>query len=230
MNITQPISARIKKRYKRFLADVVFENGEEATVYVPNTGSMKTCWEENWPIILSRSSNPKRKYQLTLEMLYNGKSWIGVNTSLTNHLVEEALNSGIIEELKDFDDLKAEVKQGKSRLDFLITKDGKKHFIEVKNVTLLSAKNTVTFPDAISTRGQKHIRELIELVEQGHQSTLLFVIQREDAQLFDVHNPIDPEYEKLLRKAKDKGVQILAYQCSLNENQIKISHPLEVKF
>jgi sugar fermentation stimulation protein A len=215
----------IKKRYKRFLADVEL-NGEIITVYVPNTGSMKTCWEPEQKVLLVKSENKKRKYIYTLEMTKNLTSWVGINTSRTNSLVEEALNNKVIKEL-EFTSFQKEVTIGKSRLDFLLKdKHGfPNHYLEVKNVTL-NINGVAKFPDSISTRGQKHLKELMSIVSSGQKATLLFVVQREDVCSFDLKDSLDPQYSKLLSEAINNGVQVLAYQCLVRPEEIKISHPL----
>ena len=224
------IPARIIKRYKRFLADVVLDNsGETVTAHVPNTGSMTNCWAEGWPVLLSESNNPKRKLKYTLEMTFNGKTWIGVNTGNANKLAEEAVKSGLITELNPNDSIKREVKYGKnSRIDLLIVLNKVNCYVEVKNVTLNSDQDLAIFPDAVTERGQKHIDELTEMMKQGHKAVFLFIVQREDVNRFEPAWTIDPVYSKKLQIAQKMGLQVLAYQCKLSPDEIRITHPIPV--
>ena len=228
----------ILKRYKRFLADIQLPSGEVITAHTANTGSMKTCWEPGWKAIISFHDNPKRKLKYSLEMTHNGKTWIGINTSLPNKLAKEAIENGLIKELKGYPFIKPEVKTGDSRIDLLLSKekdaDTKKDqfFVEIKNVTLKGddhQKKAALFPDAVSTRGQKHIQELIRLHKEGYNAALLFIVQREDVDYFAPAKEIDPVYSKLLKKANEEGVLILAYQCSMSKKEIIINRSIPVK-
>jgi len=228
---------KILKRYKRFLADVRLESGEVITAHTPNTGSMKTCWEPEWDVLLSYHDNPNRKLKYGLEMTNNGKTWINVNTSLTNKIALEALQDKKIPELAHYQYFKPEVKIGQSRIDILAfnaPEDNhqlatEKCYIEVKNVTLLGDNMTALFPDAVSTRGQKHLKELIQIKESGHESAMLYVINREDTNSFSPAVEIDPEYADLLKKAEQSGVKILPYKCKLSESEVKIDQLLPYK-
>ena len=235
------IKGKILKRYKRFLADVeLYENfqeykkGEIITAHTANTGSMKTCWEPGWDVLLSHHDNPKRKLKFSLEMTHNGKTWIGINTSLPNKLGYHAVLDGEIKELLKYKSVKPEVKIGDSRIDLLCF-NGDTHktakekcYVEIKNVTLLGENKTALFPDAVSERGQKHLKELIKIKESGIPSAMLYIIQREDVNKFSPAKEIDPEYAKLLEQAQKCGVEILAYQCSVNEEEVKIKKALKV--
>lgn len=220
----------IHKRYKRFMSDIELNNGEQVVAHVPNTGSMKTCWEPNWKVLVTKSDDPKRKLKYTLQMTHNGNSWIGVNTALTNKLVQEALENQVIKELSDYKNIKPEQKILDSRIDFFLS-EGKQSdaYVEVKNVTLLGKENQALFPDAVSTRGQKHLKDLTELVKSGHRAVMLYVVNREDVETFSPADTIDPKYGQLLREASKAGVEILAYQCSLSETEIKIKKALKVE-
>ncbi len=229
------------KRYKRFFADIALEKihgeatsvmGDEiVTTHTPNTGSMKGLLHEGSLAIISPAKNPDRKLKFTLELLKPNGHWVGVNTSLTNHLVHEALQSGWIEELKGYRSIKPEMKISKdTRLDFFLSDHSHNHedcYVEVKNVTLINSENEALFPDSVSTRGQKHLQELIDLKLAGKNAAIIFVIQRMDVTGFQVSNPIDPEYERLLRKAHDVGVVILPYRCHIEvstEDSLGNSH------
>lgn len=231
------IEGKIIKRYKRFLADVEMKGGQVVTAHIANTGSMKTCWEPGWKVLMSFHDNPKRKLKYSLEMIHNGKTWIGVNTALPNKLAKEAIEKGVIKELRGFSSIKAEVKTGKSRLDLLLSQ-GKENepkksqcFVEIKNVTLKGEKGPpfkALFPDAKSERAQKHVSELMRLQKEGYQTALLFIIQREDVQSFSPAKHIDPLYSELLKEAKKNNVRILAYQCTLSEEEIVVVKKMKV--
>ncbi len=229
MNLENTRLGTIQKRYKRFLADVTFDDGEFTTIYVPNTGSMKTCWDTGWKIAAKFHEGTSRKYPYSLEMTNNGESWIGINTGITNQLAQEALENKVIKELQKYSEIKAEVKIGKSRLDFCLSKGDEKFYLEVKNVTLREG-DQAQFPDAISTRGQKHLEELIEIHKTGTASGLLFVVQREDVQSFNAKESLDPTYTQLLKKAHEEGVSILCYQCKVSPEKVEITHSLPIEF
>ena len=224
MELKNITTAKILKRYKRFLADVELADGSIKTVHCANSGSMKSCWEEGWKVAISDSKNPKRKLQYTLEMTNNGNSWIGVNTQVPNKIAFEAISVNIIPELTDFDELKREVKYGEnSRIDILGKKGDQLTYIEVKNVTLLE-DGFYQFPDAVSSRGQKHLKELMNCVKEGHRAVMLFTVQRNDASAFKPASDIDPEYAKLLKQAFDNGVEILVYQAELSLEEITLTN------
>lgn len=214
------------KRYKRFFADIHF-NGEVITAHVPNTGSLKSVNISGQPCLFSVSHNPERKLKYTLEMIQvPSGSWVGVNTSLPNAIVKEALLERRIPEGILFDEVKSEYKiNAETRLDFALIKTDSSvmHFIEVKNVTL-AEEGLAQFPDAVTTRGQKHLRELMSLMEKGHTAEIIFTIQRNDCQGFSPADSIDPEYGELLRLAQKKGLKISPYVVILDENQIILSN------
>jgi sugar fermentation stimulation protein A len=222
--------ATIKKRYKRFLADCLLEDGTEIVAHVPNTGSMKTCWESGWDVLLSFHDNPKRKLKYTLELIHNGKSWICVNTSLPNKIVQQAILNHEIEELIDFTDLKCEVKYGSrnSRIDILLETGLKKTYVEVKNVTMISENDFCLFPDAVSARGKKHLDELIDMVAQGHRAVMFYLVNREDCSKFRPAWEIDSDYSNTLILAEKAGVELLVYQTKLSEKKIEINKKLEI--
>ncbi len=232
----------IHKRYKRFLADVELlsdfnkhKKGEVITVHTANTGSMKTCWEPGWEVLLSYHDNPKRKLKFSLEMTNNGHTWIGINTSLPNSISKDAILEGMIDELSQYKNVRSEVKVGNSRIDLLCYngeshKDAKdKCFVEVKNVTLLGDNSRALFPDAVSERGQKHLRELMDIKSQGIESAMLYIIQREDVDSFSPAEHIDPTYAQLLKQAKKEGVKILAYRCRVSPDGVYINKKLPIK-
>ena len=210
------IEGRILKRYKRFLSDVRLPDGEVVVAHTPNTGSMKTCWEPNWPACVSRSDNPKRKLPYTLELTHNGHTWINVNTFHANKLARQAIEDGTIIELQNYSRLKTEQKIERGRIDLLLQNDGESCYVEVKNVTLLGGPNKATFPDAISARGLKHLQELVRLKELGHRACMLFIVSREDVNCFGPAFSLDPQYGEGLLGAQAAGVEILVYQCRID--------------
>lgn len=224
------IKATILKRYKRFLSDIEMSTGEIVCAHVPNTGSMTSCWDGGWDAYLSESDNPKRKLKYTLEMTDNGDSLISVNTSLTNKLVQEALENKTITEVSEYNTIKPEQKILDSRIDFYLTEENLPDvYLEVKNVTLKTEHGLAQFPDAVTTRGQKHLTDLIKIKKQGHRAIMLYVVNREDVSEFKPAEHIDPDYAQLLTQAKKEGVEVLVYQSKLSPKEIKISHPLDYK-
>jgi sugar fermentation stimulation protein A len=221
------ILATIIKRYKRFLADVIMPSGETETVHVANTGSMQSCWEPGQKVALSKSNNPKRKLKYSLEMINNGQTWIAINTSLTNHIVHQALIQKKLTCFADYDQIKPEVKIGASRIDFLLSNASKECYLEVKNVTL-KKENTALFPDAISTRGQKHLLELITLKKAGKHAAMLYLAQREDVDHFKPADEIDAVYGKLMREATKCGVELICYQTQITPKAIEIKKELPI--
>ncbi len=226
---TPLIKGTILKRYKRFLSDIELADGQIVCAHVPNTGSMKTCWEPGWDVYLTHTDDPKRKLKYTLELTDNGNTLINVNTSLTNKLVHEALEQKKIPELKEFNHIKPEQKIFDSRMDFYLEKDnGDIAYVEVKNVTLLGEDRIALFPDAVSTRGQKHLKDLIKIKQAGHRAVMFYVINREDVDTFAPAAEIDPTYAKLLKDAKSAGVEILAYQSVLTPKEVKLTKKIKV--
>jgi len=218
--------ATLIKRYKRFLADVTTDEGQEITVYCPNTGTMRSCSTPGSKVMLSTSPNLKRKYPQTLEMVRGSTTWIGVNTGLTNGIVAEAILEGRIKELQDIDTLKREVVTSKSsRLDLLLERGEEKIYVEIKNCSLVE-DDWAMFPDAVTTRGTKHLHELATLVKQGHRGIIFFCIQRGDADRFKPAAHIDPVYAKALAEVSKKGVEILAYQAEVLPESITIERVL----
>jgi sugar fermentation stimulation protein A len=222
------------KRYKRFFADIDWQ-GQTLIAHVPNTGSLKSVNNAGQPCLFSHSDNPERKLKQTLEMIQslNG-AWVGVNTVTPNTVVRETLERivGTSEALPKnwqhwagFDEVKAEFKiSAETRLDFALSKKNsdKKHFIEVKNVTLADGK-TAKFPDAETTRGQKHLQELMNLITAGHTAEILFTIQRGDCEDFAPADEIDPEYGRLLRQAQKRGLKITPLVVNLSPTEAILS-------
>ena len=220
------------RRYKRFLADVQLSNGSEITLHCPNTGSMRNCLYPGETVWFSTSDNPKRKYAHTWELMTtpNG-SLIGIHSSQANALAEDAINKGIISELTGYDSLSREVKYGdeNSRIDILLQAAQKPAcYIEVKSCTLLEDGQGY-FPDAVSLRGQKHLRELMHMVSLGHRAVLLFVVQHSEITCVAPAAHIDPEYAKLLKVAVLAGVEVLAYRCEISPTEINLVHACVIR-
>lgn len=220
----------IEKRYKRFLSDITLKSGEFVHAHVPNTGSMTNCWAQGWKVLVTYHDDPKRKMQYTLEATHNGKTWIGVNTSRTNKIVKEALELELIKELKGYKSIKPEAKVLESRIDFYLSEHKSKEncYVEVKNVTLNDGDKAL-FPDAVSTRGQKHLKDLIQLKAEGFRACMLYLINRSDVISFSPATDVDPEYARLLKEAKSVGVEILAYQTKISKKEIILTDKIKVK-
>ena len=229
MRFEQKLGAGVLvRRYKRFLADVERDDGTVVTVHCPNSGSMLGCNIPGSPVRFSRSNNPNRKYAHTLEMVQVGGVWVGINTSLTNKLVREAIEQGGISEFGKVDEIKSEVKvSDRSRLDLLLSIKEKSIYIEVKNCTL-AAEGVAMFPDAVTTRGAKHLRELLELKQKGQGAVIFFCVQRMDADRFVPASHIDPVYGKILKEVCGQGVMPLAYQWDVQPHVIELSRQLPV--
>jgi sugar fermentation stimulation protein A len=225
------------KRYKRFFADVELQ-GSTVVAHVSNTGSLKSVNIPGQHCLISESTNPDRKLKFSLEMIKSpAGSWVGVNTSVPNIIVKETLQLWVGRHDKvphpfstwsQFDELKPEHKiSAETRLDFSLKKNNsdKLHYIEVKNVTL-AEDGIAKFPDAVTERGQKHLRELMALVDLGHTAEIVFTVQRNDCGSFAPADDIDPEYGKLLREAFHKGVKISPFVVDLSHTEVTLSENL----
>lgn len=218
------------KRYKRFLVDVELADGTILTAHCPNTGSMRGCLTAGNPVMLSTSDNPKRKYPHSLEMIQVNGFWVGINTNRTNHLVREAIDNGVVSEFASVDSVQPEVTvSGKSRLDFLLCSGETKIYVEVKNCTLVEDEGAALFPDAVTSRGTKHLLELAELKKKGHRAVIFFCVQRMDGRFFSPAAHIDPLYAETLRKVIGQGVEVVAYQAKVSPEEIRVSHSLPVR-
>ncbi len=215
------------KRYKRFMADIKLDNGDIVTAHCANSGSMKTCQNPGWRVMVSDSLNPKRKLLYTFEMIHNEKCWIGINTQLPNKLAKEAIENGSIIELSGYARITPEQKYGKnSRIDLLLENENDKCYVEVKNVTLV-VEGDYQFPDAVTTRGLKHLDALLEMKKEGHRAVMLYVVQRSDGKIFRPAKEIDPAYSKRLKEVYNKGVEVLVYQAKVSPEEIIITHKLD---
>ncbi len=224
MRFPKPLlKANMIKRYKRFFADVNL-NGEVVTAHCPNTGSLKSCWEEGCVAYLSESDNPERKLKYTLEITESPMGClVGVNTSWPNKLVKEAFLNRVVPDWKKFTDYKAEVKISKeTRLDACLLNDSRQRYIEIKNVTL-AREGVAQFPDAETIRGQKHLKELMALVAAGHEAEIVFTIQRNDCHSFSPAHDLDPEYARLLLEAYKKGVGVRTLLVDVHPEALEIT-------
>ncbi|MDH0290225.1 DNA/RNA nuclease SfsA [Pseudomonas sp. GD04087] len=224
--------ARLIKRYKRFLADIETASGERLTIHCPNTGSMLNCMSEGCRVWFSRSDDPKRKLPGTWELVETPQGRLAcVNTGRANRLVEEALLTGKVTELADFDELRREVAYGQenSRADFRLMVAGKPVFVEVKSVTLGFADTPVAaFPDAVTLRGAKHLRELAALARQGMRAVLLYAVNLSEIEAVRPAKEIDPAYAAALVEARNAGVEVLAYGARIDTREIVLDRPLQV--
>lgn len=233
MRFSPPLEqGRLLRRYKRFLADIELANGEQLTIHCPNTGSMLNCMREGGMVWFSRSNDPKRKLPGTWEISETPQGRLAcVNTGRANALVEEALRAGIITELAGFTALKREVAYGEegSRIDFRLEFDGAPAYVEVKSVTLgYTDSTTAAFPDAVTQRGAKHLRELVKLARQGIRAVQLYCVNLTGIDAVRPAHDIDAAYAHALQAAAAEGVEVLAYGTRLDAEGIVIDRPLPV--
>jgi len=226
------IRGRLIKRYKRFLTDVELDDGSVVVAHCANSGSMESVNEPGAEVWLSPARNPDRKLKFTWEMIRIADTLVGINTALPNLIVSEAIEAGKVGELTGYASLRREVKYGKnSRIDILLEDDAKPRcYVEVKNTTMrrdLQA-GPAEFPDAVTSRGAKHLVELSDMVADGHRAVMFYLVQREDAKAFTVAGDIDPTYAEELKKAMKAGVEVVCYDCSLNPEEISVNGKLPV--
>lgn len=219
------VRGKLIKRYKRFLADVKLDDGTVVTAHCTNSGTMKTCLEEGAPVYLTPVDDPKRKTKFTWEMIYMNGGWIGINTSVPNLLAYEAIRDRKIEKLKGYTSVKREVTFGDSRFDIYAENEREKCFTEVKNVTMKVGEFAL-FPDAVTTRGRKHLETLMKVKKQGIRAVMLYVIQRMDVDKFGPAENIDPDYARTMKKAYDAGVEIIPVQALVSPEGIEIVREL----
>ncbi len=227
------IPATLHRRYKRFLADVSLADGSELTVHTPNTGAMSGCAEPGFTVYLRDTADPKRKYRYSWEMSENQDGvLIGVHTGIVNRLVSEAIDSGVIAELQGYGRIRQEVRYGeeRSRIDLLLQghADGRDCYVEIKNVTTIDGEGYGWFPDAVSERASKHLRELMTVVERGGRAVILFCVQRGDVLKVRPADEVDPRYGETLRQAIAAGVEALAYRARVEPGEIVLEQGLPV--
>jgi len=222
------IKGKLIRRYKRFFVDVKLDK-EIVTAHCPNTGSMKGLLEEGNNVYLLKHDDPKRKLKFGLEIINAQKNLVGVNTHMANKIVKHGLKNNLIKELKDSDTIKPEVFFNKeTRFDFFIEKNKQKIFLEVKNVTLCRDKKTAEFPDAVTSRGSKHLLTLIDAIKKGYKTYLLFLVQIQNMENFKIASDIDGDYYKNYLTAKKAGVNFLAYRCNISQKKIEIEKKLKI--
>ena len=222
------IKGKLVKRYKRFFTDIKVKK-EILTAHCPNTGSMMGLLEENNDVWISKSDNPKRKLKYTLEIIKVKNNLVGVNTHLANKIVAEGLKNNSFKEFNNLKTIQPEVFYNKeTRFDFLVNKNNKKIFIEVKNVTLSRNNNESEFPDSPTSRGTKHLKTLIDASKKGFKTYVMFLVQIQNIKYFKIAKDIDKDYYENYLIAKKSGVQFLAYKCKIDPKQIKIDKKIKI--
>jgi sugar fermentation stimulation protein A len=212
------------------MADVKLQNRHVVTAHCPNSGSMLGCSDSGRPVYLSRQNHPKRRLKYTWEMIEMPQSMVGINTLVPNRLVKQSVLQGLIEALSGYDNVRSEVPYGQnSRIDLLLEKEGQRCFVEIKNCTLVEGQ-TALFPDAVTSRGLKHLKELQGEVRSGNRAVMFYLVQRMDAKMFMPAHHIDPDYGQALRKAAANGVEIMVYDVHIDLKGIRLRHylPFEV--
>ena len=223
------ISGKLIKRYKRFFADVQLDNNKEiVTAHCPNTGSMLGLLGEGNAVKLSETNKKDRKLKFTLEIIKSNGASVGVNTHRANRIVEAALLSNKIKSIKKIIHIQREVRYGEnSRIDFLVNNKDEEIYIEVKNVTLSLKKGIAEFPDAITERGSKHLKELSKIKDKKTRAIMLYLIQRDDCKYFQIAKEIDEKYNSNLKKAIESGVEVLCYNCKFKNNKIELDKKIK---
>lgn len=224
------VEARLIRRYKRFLADVEFSNGETATVHCANPGAMTGLAEPGMRVFLSKSESKTRKLAWSWELVEIGAGFVGINTAHPNRLVAEAIANDAISEIAGYDRVRREVRYGKnSRIDILLSADTRPDtYVEIKNVHLLRHEGLAEFPDSVTARGEKHLDELSTMVAEGHRAVMLYLIQRSDAKQFRLAGDIDPRYAAAFARARNAGVEMIAYDCRLSLEDIVVNQPVPI--
>ena len=222
------IKGKLVKRYKRFFADIKL-NQETIIAHCPNTGSMMGLLDEGNEVFVSKNDDPKRKLKYTLEIIKVKKNLVGVNTHFANKIAFHGLSNNLVKEVKNTNNIKPEVFFDKeTRFDFLVEKNNQKTFVEVKNVTLSRKDKLAEFPDAVTSRGSKHLKTLIEATKKGYKTYLLFLVQIQGVTDFKIAKDIDKEYYENYKLAKKAGVKFLAYRCKISSKEIKIEKKIKI--
>lgn len=229
---TPLIFGTLIKRYKRFLADIELETGEIVTAHCANPGTMLGLKAAGSCVAIERSTNPARKLKYSWRLIKDQAAWVGIDTSLPNKIISEALTYKTIAELAKYDTIRAEVKyHANSRIDFLLTQDDLPDcYVEVKNVHLCRVQGLVEFPDSVTTRGTKHLDALENMVQQGHRAVMLYCVQRMDCTQMKIAEDIDTNYAKAFSQAKKRGVEMLAYTCKVTTDGIDIAHAIPIVY
>lgn len=216
------VHGKFLRRYKRFLTDMELDSGEVVIAHTSNSGSMKSCLEEGAEVYLTHVDDPKRKTQYTWEMIKINGDWVGINTAVPNILVYEAVLNQEIEALKGYTTVKREVKFEDSRFDVFASNEDEECFIEVKNVSLKDGKYA-RFPDAVTTRGKKHLETLMRVKAEGKRAVMVYVIQRSDVEIFTPAFNIDPDYAATLKKAYESGVEVYPIRAAVSPEKIELA-------
>jgi len=224
------IKAKFVKRYKRFFSDHILENGQLVTAHCPNTGAMTGVAKEGITSWLSESNDPKRKLKWTWELTQENNTIVGVNTHNPNKIIQEAINNNEIKQLLNYKNLKREVKYGvNSKIDIFLQDDNKSDcYVEIKNVHLSRKKGVAEFPDGITSRGTKHLKELANVAQDGGRAVMLYLIQRNDCNYFKIAEDIDVEYGKAFIDALNAGVEVICLDTILNTNGINIGKNIKL--
>ncbi len=226
------LQGRLIRRYKRFLVDVELDGGALVTAHTPNTGSLKGCAEPGMSVWLRDTRDDSRKYRYSWELVAPRPGVVvGIHTGLSNSLVRESIESGRIGPLQGYEKIRGEVRYGleRSRIDLLLEAGGRPGcYVEVKNVTLVE-DGIARFPDAVSSRGQKHLRELMAVAREGGRAVIFFCVQRHDAEVMMPADAIDPEYGRLLREAVRSGVEALAWRARVKPGEIVLTRQIPVR-
>ena len=218
------------KRYKRFFADIKLEN-KIIIAHCPNPGSMFKLLEKGNRVWITESNNKNRKLKYTLQIIEVGNTKFCINTHITNKIVHESLEEKLVENLNGYNFIRPEKKFGtNTRFDFLLndTKNDKKAFLEVKSVTLSRKKGHAEFPDSVTSRGKKHLENLMLANKQGYESYLMFLIQIENCRSFGIASDIDPEYSRVFQDALKKNIKVLCYDCKFFNKGIKINNKIKI--
>ena len=227
MQFEKLIKGKLIKRYKRFLADIILEDGQEITAHVPNSGAMTSCIEDNCDVWVTFHDNPKRKLKYTLELTKMSENLICTNTGVANKIAIEAIENSTIKELQGYTSLKPEQKYGQnSRIDILLENENQKCYVEVKSVSL-KINDNLAFPDSVTSRGTKHLNELYDMVKDGHRAVMLYVVQRTDDLPFRLACEIDKKYCEAFAEVTKKGVEVLVYQSNISLEKIEIKKYLD---
>lgn len=224
------VSGTLIRRYKRFLADVELADGSVVVVHCANTGSMKSCWKAGDKVFLTHDPKPTKKLEYSWELSETTGGFIGINTVRPNQIVESAILAGAVAELTGFKSLKREVKYGSenSRIDLLLELEDRLVYVEVKNTTLVEG-DRLLFPDSVTERGRKHLRELMEVVKAGHRGVIFFFVNRPEGTSFSPADLIDPAYGETLRQAKAAGVELLAYRAQTTPEGVSGLTPVPIE-
>ena len=222
------IKGKLVKRYKRFFTDIKL-NQQVVVAHCPNTGSMMGLLDEGNEVFVSKNDDPKRKLKYTLEIIKVKKKLVGINTHFANKIAQHGLSNNLIKEVTNSNSIKPEVFFNKeTRFDFLVEKKNQKIFVEVKNVTLFRSQKIAEFPDAITSRGSKHLKTLIEATKKGYKTYLLFLVQIQGIESLKIAKDIDKEYYQNYLLAKKAGVIFLAYRCKISTKEIKIEKKIKI--